>query len=154
MANMHTSLETGTVTSVEERPDGRVALLAMDLPDAGEEDCATCRMCYSKGGCERLLCAALNKDENIAEGTRVEVEIPHPSLYIPIVVTLLLPLMGIVAGGVTGLVLGSGHDARDLISALLALIGGIIFFVLGQKFFNVKNGPQKRQARIRRILQA
>jgi len=154
MAKMHITLETGTVTSVEESNGTRTALLAMDLPESGEEGCATCRMCHAKDGCDRLLSATLNEEKNITEGARVEVEIPHPSLYIPILVTLLLPLMGIVAGGVTGLVLSSGHDAQDLVSALLALAGGAVFFILGQAVFKMKGGAQKRHARIKRILQA
>jgi positive regulator of sigma E activity len=152
MAKMHITLETGTVTSVEESNGARTALVAMDPPESGEEGCATCRMCYAKDGCDRLLSAIISENKDFAIGTRVEVEIRHPSLYLPIFMTLLLPLMGIVAGGVIGLVLSSGHDAKDLISSLLAIAGGAVFFVLGQIALRKKGGMQIRHARIRRIL--
>jgi hypothetical protein len=153
MARIHITLETGTVTAIEDHPGGRVALVAMDPPEGGEEKCATCRMCYKKDDCARVLSADLGSGHpGVAEGVRVEVEITHPSLYLPILLTLFLPLVGLVAGGVAGLLLSSGHEAQDLISALLALAGGVVFFGLGYLLLRKSGGPRRRSARIRRPL--
>ncbi len=153
MTSIHITRESGTVAAIEERPGGRVALVAMDPPQGGEEECATCRMCFKKGNCERVLPAAIDTGEaEVLEGVRVEVEIAHPSLYLPILVTLLLPLVGLVAGGLLGLALGAGRDSQDLICALLSIVGAAAFFILGRLLFRKNIKSQKPTARVYRVL--
>ena len=150
---MHVTLETGTVAAIEDGPGCMVALVAMDPPDGGQEECATCRMCYKKDGCERLLPAQLaDGDAAIPAGARVEVEIAHPSLYLPVLVVLFLPLVGIVGGGALGYALGSGWGGRDLISVVFAVAGGAAFFIAGRFAFRKSLRSLKRGARVRRIL--
>lgn len=153
MTTMHVTRESGTVTAIEESPGGLVALVAMDPPQGGEEECATCRMCYKKGNCERVLSAAIDPvGGDVLEGARVEIEISHPSLYLPILVTLLFPLLGLVAGGLLGLGVGSGGYSRDLVCALLSIAGAAAFYILGRFLFRKNIKSNQPAAKVRRVL--
>ncbi len=152
MAPMYITFETGTVKEIEEGPGRRIALVEMDPPET-QERCATCRMCSSRDGCERILPARIEgKDLRITRGMRVEVEVSRPSLYLPILVTLLLPLAGMVAGGAMVFLLFADLEAKDLVSAALAVGGGAIFFVIGYLFFRENMGRDNRSARVRRLV--
>ena len=152
MAKMHITLETGTVIAVEDGPGGRVALVTMDPPETGEEGCATCRMCSAKGGCERVLQADAGDNAALSEGARVEVEISRPSLYGDILAVLLLPLVGMVAGGASGALLASGRESRDLTAALCAFAGGVLLFALGYLRLKKTGRQRAATARLRRTL--
>lgn len=127
--------------------------MAMDPPEEGEEKCATCRMCTAQDKCTRLLSARVdNADLNIKQGDRVEIEISHPSLYMPIFRVLLIPLIGIVTGGTAGILLGRNTEAQEMIAAILGLAGGAVFFCMGQLVLREDKHFASRSAKISRVL--
>lgn len=152
MAKIHITLETGTVIAVEDGPGGRVALVTMDPPETGEEGCATCRMCSAKGGCERVLQADAGDNAALSEGARVEVEISRPSLYFPILLTLVVPLVAVVAGAVIGSLVGRGTDWRDLLTTAYAVWVGALGFLAAYRFLKERTGAYTPSAKITRVL--
>jgi len=129
---MDFNTETGTILSLENDSGKTVAFVSMDPPSGGEEECASCRKCMQSEDCNRLLKLTIpDSCSKIAAGSRVEVKIFRPSLYIPVLFTLLLPLIGLIAGGISGYLLSSDTDTRDLVTALFAIPGAGLFFIAG-----------------------
>lgn len=153
MAKVHITLETGTVLGVEHRPDCWVALVAMDPPEGGEERCATCRMCAAKKDCERVLEARVDEAEtDMAKGTRVEVEIARPSLYFPMLLTLVVPLVAVVAGGILGSLVGKGTEWRELLTAAYALWVGMLALLGVYRWLRAEAGAYNPSVKVRRVL--
>lgn len=149
---MDVVLETGTVTGIEQRDGTQVALVTMDVPEGGQEKCATCRMCAIESDDSLLLAASIEAESDVTPGARVEVEITRPSLYLPILVALVLPLIGMTLGGILGSVLGAGSEWKDLLAVGLAFVFGAVLFALGYVLFGKKSRDKVACARIRRIL--
>jgi positive regulator of sigma E activity len=145
-------LETGTVTALEQRDGKKVALVAMDMPDEGREKCATCRMCSAESDGCLLLAAELERETDVTEGARVEVEINRPSLYVPILATLVVPLVGMTIGGILGSALGAGSEWKDLLAVGLAFLFGAVLFAGGYMLFGKHAKGKVASAKIRKIL--
>jgi positive regulator of sigma E activity len=149
---METVLETGIVTALEQRDGKQVALVAMDMPAEGEERCATCRMCSRESDNCLILAAELEEGAEVASGARVEVEVTRPSLYMPILVTLVLPLAGMTLGGVLGTVLGAGSEWKDLLAVGLAFVFGAVLFAAGYVLPRKRFKSGVACAKIKRLL--
>jgi positive regulator of sigma E activity len=150
---MHITYESGTVVEMLDTTDGPTAMVEMDPPQEGEEKCATCRMCSASADCKRVLCARIAGESlSVTQGSRVLVEISRPLLYVPMILTLLVPLLGMVAGAVAGYILWRGHNAQDLMSALLAFAGGATLFGVGYVIARKTSSQAVNSASIKEVL--
>lgn len=149
---MDTVLETGTVMLLERRDGKQVALVAMDVTEEGQERCATCRMCARENDDSLLLAVQLEDDSDIPQGARVEVEVTKPSLYLPILVTLVVPLVGMTLGGILGTVFGAGSEWKDLLAVGLAFVFGAALFAGGYALFRKHFKTGAACAKVRRLL--
>ncbi len=149
---MDSILETGTVTALEQRDGKQVALIVMDMSEESQERCATCSACSKTGDGCLLLAAEIEANLDVAQGTRVEVEISRPSLYVPVLVTLVIPLVGMTAGGILGSVLGAGYEWRDLLSVGLALVFGAVLFGAGYILLGKRSRDKVACAKVKKVL--
>ncbi len=112
--------EVGTVESVGE---GKVVAVVREQKGGA---CARCGACsFGSDGVGRM---EVECEEEVKAGDEVVIELGIPSAYAGILFLFVLPLVGLVAGGLMGEALGGAFGAVGKVESLLPVVLGVVGF--------------------------